>query len=107
MIKLTFTDTGTGISTESQTLLFRKFQQASDSILTRDSTNGTGLGLYISRLLASGMGGELGLQSSVSGKGSVFFVLVPVATPARIKHMNETVLAPDSRTGLLVEELHK
>jgi len=107
MIKLTFTDTGTGISTESQTLLFRKFQQASDSILTRDSTNGTGLGLYISRLLASGMGGELGLQSSVPGKGSVFFVLVPVATPARIKHMNETVLAPDSRTGLLVEELHK
>jgi signal transduction histidine kinase len=103
-IRISVTDTGMGISSESQTLLFRKFQQASDSILTRDSSNGTGLGLYISKLLASGMGGELGLDSSVLGKGSVFFVKVPVVTPARLKHMNDAVLAPDFETGLMIEK---
>jgi len=103
-IKITVTDTGAGISLQSQALLFRKFQQASDSILTRDSSNGTGLGLYISRLLAKGMGGELGLERSELGKGSVFFVTLPVATSARLKHMNETLLSPDSKTGLLKEK---
>jgi len=73
------TDTGHGIPVESQHLLFHKFQQASHDILTRDSTHGTGLGLYISSLLAEGMEGELYLAHTEEGKGSTFVLELPIA----------------------------
>jgi PAS domain S-box-containing protein len=65
-------DTGRGIPLKSQHLLFHKFQQASNNILTRDNNQSTGLGLYISRLMASGMSGKLYLEKSVPDEGSVF-----------------------------------
>ncbi len=74
------TDTGKGIPVESRNLLFRKFQQASNNILTRDSTRSTGLGLYISKLIMEGMGGKIYMQSSEVGKGSTFVIEVPLAT---------------------------
>jgi signal transduction histidine kinase len=70
-------DTGKGMSTENQRLLFRKFQQAGDSLLSRDATKGTGLGLYISKLIIELSGGSIGLQSSVIGKGSSFAFSLP------------------------------
>lgn len=78
-IKVSFADTGKGISAEEQTLLFRKFQQAGESILTRDTTEGTGLGLYISKLMIDRMGGKIKLESSSADNGSVFYFTVPVA----------------------------
>jgi signal transduction histidine kinase len=72
ILRVLVSDTGRGIPVEFQHLLFRKFQQATDSILTRDSTKGTGLGLYISQLLAEGMGGKLYLDHTEVGKGSTF-----------------------------------
>ncbi len=78
-IKISVTDTGVGISKESQSLLFRKFQQAGKSTITRDGAKGTGLGLYISKLMIEGMGGQIALESSVEGKGSVFTFTLPVA----------------------------
>jgi two-component system sensor histidine kinase ChiS len=78
-VKITVSDTGPGISLEGQQLLFHKFQQTGDSIITRDSTRGTGLGLYISKLLIEHMGGEIKLEHTELGKGSVFSVTLPVA----------------------------
>lgn len=78
-LKVTVTDTGPGIPIENQKLLFRKFQQAGSSILSRDTTRGTGLGLYISKLLSEGMHGSIGLESSTPGKGTTFFFTLPVA----------------------------
>jgi PAS domain S-box-containing protein len=72
-------DTGKGISPENQKLLFHKFQQAGESILTRDNTKGTGLGLYISKLLATNMHGTIVLEQSKQGVGSVFGVVLRVA----------------------------
>jgi signal transduction histidine kinase len=72
------TDTGKGISPENQKLLFHKFQQASDT-LTRDDTKGTGLGLYISRLLATNMHGDVVLEHTEVGKGSTFSLRLPRA----------------------------
>jgi CheY-like chemotaxis protein len=46
--------------------------------LTRDTTRGTGLGLYISKLLIHGMHGEIGLESSVPGEGTTFFFSLPI-----------------------------
>ncbi|HSX28952.1 MAG TPA: HAMP domain-containing sensor histidine kinase [Candidatus Saccharimonadales bacterium] len=76
-ITVLVTDAGRGIAENKRHLLFRKLQQASDDILTRDSTHSTGLGLYISSLLAQGMHGKLYLKDSVEGKGSTFALELP------------------------------
>lgn len=76
-IEVTITDTGKGISAENQHLLFRKFQQAGESILTRDASRGTGLGLYISKLIMEGLHGSIYLKESVVGEGSTFAVSLP------------------------------
>jgi PAS domain S-box-containing protein len=78
-IVISVQDSGRGIKKDRQYLLFRKFQQASEDILTRDSTHSVGLGLYIARMLAEGMHGKLELESSEEGKGSVFCLTLPVA----------------------------
>lgn len=72
-------DTGTGISEHNQALLFRKFQQAGEQMLARDVTQSTGLGLYISKLIISSMGGTIGLEKSELGKGSTFVFTLPIS----------------------------
>ncbi len=76
-VRVAVADTGKGISIENQGLLFRKFQQAGKSLLSRDG-EGTGLGLYITKLLVTTMGGTVGLESSEVGKGSTFFFTLPL-----------------------------
>jgi len=76
-IKCSVSDTGGGISTQNQNLLFRKFQQAGEKMLARDVSKGTGLGLYISKLLVEAMGGKIWLERSELGKGSVFIFTLP------------------------------
>jgi PAS domain S-box-containing protein len=71
-------DTGLGIAKGNQHLLFGKFQQAGSSLLTRDASDGTGVGLYICKRMVEGMDGEIRLDSSVSGRGSVFAFTLPI-----------------------------
>jgi signal transduction histidine kinase len=78
-LKISVTDTGLGISEANQLRLFRKFQQAGEQMLARDVTQGTGLGLYISQLLTSKMGGSIGVEKSVLGVGSTFAFTIPIA----------------------------
>lgn len=79
MVEVAIEDTGKGIPKEYQNLLFRKFQQATSSILTRDNTRSTGLGLYISRLLIEQMEGKIYLEKSAPNEGTTFVVLLKVA----------------------------
>jgi two-component system, sensor histidine kinase and response regulator len=96
-IKVSVIDTGKGIPPESQSLLFRKFQQASNNILTRDNTRSTGLGLYISKLMMDGMGGKIQLEKSEVGKGSIFSISVRIASPQFIEaEMQKTANASDA-----------
>lgn len=79
-IEIRVIDTGAGISVESRSLLFHKFQQAQDNPLTRKSSSGTGLGLYISKTLAQGMKGDVVLESTEANVGSTFLFTLPIAS---------------------------
>lgn len=64
-------DTGEGIPRAQQAALFHSFQQADSSTTRRHG--GTGLGLALTRHLASLMGGEVGLSSEPQQGTTVWF----------------------------------
>jgi signal transduction histidine kinase/CheY-like chemotaxis protein len=75
-LKIAVTDNGVGILKEDLENIFSAFAQAHYSEKLKP-TEGTGLGLSISHQLAELMNGSVGV-SSVVGKGSTFWVKIPV-----------------------------
>jgi len=74
-VKISVIDTGPGISTEDQKLIFEKFRQV-DATHTR-KYQGTGLGLAICQELATLLTGKVSVQSEL-GKGSTFSLVIPI-----------------------------
>lgn len=72
-------DTGIGIAEKDVDRIFEEFQTLDTSYSRK--AEGTGLGLAISRKLVKAMGGEIGVDSE-PGEGSLFWVRLPVETPA-------------------------
>ncbi len=66
-------DQGVGISAEERERLFKQFQRVGDQHLT----SGTGLGLWLTRVLIQAHGGKIWVQSA-PGEGSVFFFTLPL-----------------------------
>lgn len=73
-VSFSVTDTGIGMSHSDQQKLFTKFFRSED-YRTR-ATNGTGLGLYITRKLAALLHGEITVTSQLN-HGSTFTLTVP------------------------------
>jgi signal transduction histidine kinase/DNA-binding response OmpR family regulator len=77
-VRLHVTDTGIGVPASDIDRVFEPFVQI-DRHLTKDTQQGVGLGLSISRELARAMHGDLTL-ASVEGTGSTFTLTLPVAS---------------------------
>jgi signal transduction histidine kinase len=69
-------DTGIGIPASAQARLFEKFFRA-DNALSID-TEGTGLGLYLVKLIAERSGGSISCES-IEKQGSTFILTLPAA----------------------------
>ena len=70
-------DTGIGISAEEQKRLFEKFHRVHSK--ETEDIRGTGLGLWITAQIVSGMNGKISVES-IKGKGSDFILSFPVAS---------------------------
>lgn len=70
------TDTGIGISEADQEHVFEKFYRSED-YRTRE-TSGTGLGLYIVKMMSLKLGGKITLESSLN-HGSTFRLVFPAS----------------------------
>ena len=68
--RISFRDTGTGLTPEKLAQLFQPFNRLGQE---GSATEGTGIGLVVSKRLVELMGGEIGALSTV-GVGSVFWV---------------------------------
>ena len=73
-LRIEVSDTGFGIKKEDLSRLFRDFEQIDGSYAR--AHGGSGLGLAISKRIVQGMGGNIGVVSTV-GLGSTFWFEVP------------------------------
>ena len=81
-LRVLVSDTGIGISAEFKKSIFKKFGTAGKSFI-HSKEYGSGLGLYICKLLVEAMGGTIELVKSQFGAGSTFGVLLPEAENAK------------------------
>jgi signal transduction histidine kinase len=68
-------DNGVGIPKEDQKYIFQKFFRSSN--ILKYKTQGTGLGLYITKSLIEKMGGKISFKSE-ENKGSTFWFSLPI-----------------------------
>ncbi|OZC03776.1 MHYT domain-containing protein [Rubricoccus marinus] len=103
MLQFAVEDTGIGIAPDKLAVVFESFSQA-DASTTRQY-GGTGLGLTISRRLASMMNGSLSAESEL-GTGSTFTFKVPVEVAAMERRVFLQVNQPalQGRRILIVDD---
>lgn len=94
-VKVLVHDTGVGIPPSKVAKLFERFERGEDAY--SKSQEGTGIGLNLTRRLVELNGGRIGVES-IEGKGSTFWLLLPVA--ADQKHTVVRHEAGDERIRL-------
>lgn len=97
-VKISVCDTGVGIPVHKLRKLFERFERGEDTY--SKSQEGTGIGLNLTRHLIELNGGGIGVDSA-EGKGSSFWVLVPIApSDAPVTTSTETTEARARLDGL-------
>jgi PAS domain S-box-containing protein len=101
--RLTVTDTGAGIPPANLKLLFQPFERLGAE---QTATEGTGLGLALSRALAQAMGGRLGVDSVID-RGSAFWIELPAADAlsaagAETEHVPTAITRTMASAGLVL-----
>ena len=86
MLLIQVQDTGQGIASEEQEIIFERFRQG------RNKRADSGLGLYLSRRIVESHHGTISVQSQL-GRGSVFTVQLPLPPE---KSLNPEVSTPTS-----------
>lgn len=71
---ITVRDDGCGIPADQQRKIFSKLFRASNA--TKVATDGTGLGLYVTKALIERAGGQIWFEST-EGKGTTFYAIIP------------------------------
>ncbi len=74
-VEIKITDEGVGIKQEDFDKVFKKFSRLENHLTS--TTQGNGLGLYITKQLVENMGGQISFTSEIN-KGTTFRVLMPV-----------------------------
>jgi len=74
-VLFTISDKGYGIPYESQQFIFSKFFRAEN--ITKHDVTGTGLGLYITKVLSDKIGANIWFKSK-EGKGTTFYLAIPL-----------------------------
>ncbi len=75
-VRVSVKDTGIGIASEAMPYLFVKFSRGKEG--GKVYANGTGLGLYVGKNMMEAQGGRVSVTSEGIGKGSTFFVDLPM-----------------------------
>ena len=93
-LMITCRDTGRGIKKENISKLFTKFERL--DIEKNTTTEGTGVGLAITKSLVDMMGGNINVQSQF-GQGSIFIINLPQKISKISKQMTEEELMDTAR----------
>jgi two-component system, NarL family, sensor histidine kinase BarA len=88
-VRVSVIDRGPGIAPDKHQVIFEKFRQV-DASVTR-THSGTGLGLAISKELITLLGGSIGVEST-PGKGSTFWVVLPLRNEAGTQDLREKLV---------------
>lgn len=95
-VKTCVADTGPGIPPDKQPHLFEKFSQASTK-KTRIS-GGSGLGLYISKIIIEKMGGKIALEESKPNVGSKFCFSLPISGTTKANEVAKMIKNEEKRS---------
>ncbi len=104
-LRFSVADTGIGIAPENLDLIFQDFGQVDNPIQKR--VKGTGLGLPLSKKLATVLGGSVGVESRL-GFGSEFTLQIPIRyggeEPEAVAQQPAMVHDPSKPAVLVVED---
>ncbi|MCC7353134.1 MAG: hypothetical protein IT330_05190 [Anaerolineae bacterium] len=90
-------DTGPGIPAEEQPRLFYRFHRTAEA--KRLNIQGTGLGLYVAKVIVEAHGGRIGVTSQV-GQGSTFWFALPAEADGFIQQSDK-----ERRNGVQPEQV--